>query len=317
MKPDETREVCVGPEFVVRCAEMPKTVRVGEGKSSRTVTVVLLTGVRVLVECDPHTVTAGNVFEAIAQLERLEDNYVLGLACTMNGDFVFVPPETKLRKLAPNGWKTGRTEFAFLLFLRVRFFLPNLRGIRNWSTKHLLYLQLRRSLIEQQIKCEAEELLELGGLALQAEFGDYLEREHGSSPYFLLEHYLPEELVDERAELERRLQELHKSRAGLKPDRAEEIFVARAQRLPEYGCHHYTAEWVRKSGRIPMWVTINPQGVYLYEKKENVLDRKIHEAFAWKNIRSLKCNEQYFYIVPHDIGKQKLTNYKLRMDNKK
>jgi hypothetical protein len=40
-------------------------------------------------------------------------------------------------------------------------------------TKHLLYLQLRRSLLEQQMQCEMDQHIALSGLALQSEFGDY------------------------------------------------------------------------------------------------------------------------------------------------
>lgn len=39
--------------------------------------------------------------------------------------------------------------------------------------KHLLYLQLRRSLLEQQIQCDIDQHVALSGLALQSEFGDY------------------------------------------------------------------------------------------------------------------------------------------------
>jgi hypothetical protein len=46
--------------------------------------------------------------------------------------------------------------------------------------KHLLYLQLRRSLLEQQIQCLTEQHVSLSGLALQAEFGDYSDQVYWS-----------------------------------------------------------------------------------------------------------------------------------------
>lgn len=311
---------CIGPEFIVRSTEPPRMVHMGDIKAAqrRAITVILLTGQKLQVTCDPQAITSGQIFDIVVQVEQVEDNYTLGLACLLNGDFIFIPSEMKLHKLAPVGWKDDAKKPNrpnFLLYLRVKFFLPSLRGVRHWNTKHLLYLQLRRSLLEQQIKCELKDLLHLGGLALQAEFGNYIEQEHGSCDYFLLEHYLPEDLIDEKLKLE--LQELHKSRFGLDPGRAEEMFVAQVQRLHEYGSHHYTALWVRKDISIPMWVTVSPHGVYLYEKKKSVLDRKIHEAFVWKNIQRLSYNKQCFHIVPHDIAGQKITNYKLKMDNKK
>lgn len=44
---------------------------------------------------------------------------------------------------------------------------------RSWSWKHLLYLQLRRCLLERQLRCETKDMMTLAGLALQAEFGDF------------------------------------------------------------------------------------------------------------------------------------------------
>lgn len=40
------------------------------------------------------------------------------------------------------------------------------------QSRHLLYLQLRKSILESQILCDDADLIVLGGLALQAEVGD-------------------------------------------------------------------------------------------------------------------------------------------------
>lgn len=48
-------------------------------------------------------------------------------------------------------------------------------GHDNSSSKsrHLLYLQLRKSILENQILCGDDNLIELGGLALQREMGNF------------------------------------------------------------------------------------------------------------------------------------------------
>lgn len=88
----------------------------------------------------------------------------------------------------------------FPLFLRVKFYFPTLRGIKydlhvkfivtfikiyvfylfsrinrysSVDSRHLLYLQLRKNVLEQQILCTEDDLITLGGLALQAEIGDF------------------------------------------------------------------------------------------------------------------------------------------------
>jgi len=43
------------------------------------------------------------------------------------------------------------------------------------ESRHTLYLQLRKSVLENHIICTDDDLITLGGLALQAEVGDFQE----------------------------------------------------------------------------------------------------------------------------------------------
>ncbi|XP_050459436.1 uncharacterized protein LOC126855631 isoform X1 [Cataglyphis hispanica] len=252
---------CVGPEFVVRANQPPKTLCVGQVKagSSGRIVVIMLTGQRVEVTCDPQKVTAGDLFQAIVQAESLDENFTLGLAVLLAGDFAILPPDTKLNKVAPPGWlSSGKSKSllglptSFMLYLRLRFFLPSLRGIRSWISMHLLYLQIRRCILEQQLVCPYSELINLTGLALQAEFGNYNVNEHGCGHYFLLEHYVPESLIlsADRHQLQpcvdadtlrAQLHRAHRERRGLDSNKAEEMFITHAQSLPDYGSHYYIA----------------------------------------------------------------------------
>lgn len=76
-------------------------------------------------------------FQAVVQAENLEENFTLGLAALLAGDFAILPSDTKLNKVAPPGWlNTGKSKgllglpTSFMLYFRLRFFLPSLRGIR-------------------------------------------------------------------------------------------------------------------------------------------------------------------------------------------
>lgn len=111
--------------------------------------------------------------QLIIQKELIEENFMLGLSALIAGDFVFLPSDTRICKAAMPG---GSHSVNLTLFLRVRFFLPSLRGIRGSQARHLLYLQLRRSVLEHQLPCSFSQLVDLNGFALQAEFGDYNER---------------------------------------------------------------------------------------------------------------------------------------------
>ncbi|KAJ8674656.1 hypothetical protein QAD02_010442 [Eretmocerus hayati] len=255
---------CVGPEFVVRANQPVKLLTVGDFKMSNIgrLTVIHLTGQRIEVTCDPQKVTAGELFQAIVQDEGLEENFTLGLAALLAGDFAMLPPEIKLNKVAPSGWlNSGKSRgllglpTSFMLYMRLKFFLPSPRGLRTWISKHLVYLQIRRCILEHQLVCSLLQLINLTGLALQAEFGDYNDSEHGTGDYFLLEHYVPEsfilnseeqqyrhpQLPDSGEALRKRLQQAHRERRGLDANKAEEMFITHAQTLPDYGSHYYTA----------------------------------------------------------------------------
>lgn len=79
-------------------------------------------------------------------------------------------------------------------------------------------------------------------------------QEHGEANYFLLEHYIPEELLgragcrtEEEAELRWRLRAQHETRHGLDPGRAEEAFITAVQRLSDHETHLFHAQQVPSS----------------------------------------------------------------------
>ena len=57
------------------------------------------------------------------------------------------------------------------------------------KTVHQFYLQLRQDILNGRLYCHEEASFILGGLALQAETGDY--NEGLGDEYFLPEHYIP------------------------------------------------------------------------------------------------------------------------------
>lgn len=132
------------------------------------------------IVCNPLLADTRSVFEAIVKSEQISENYILGLCALIGGDFVFLPMDLKVYKVAPQIWIQAATKklkqetksSAFTLYLRIKLFLPTLRIISTDSL-HTLYLQLRKSILEDHIVCTEDDLITLGGLALQAEVGDF------------------------------------------------------------------------------------------------------------------------------------------------
>nr|XP_023012929.1 tyrosine-protein phosphatase non-receptor type 13-like [Leptinotarsa decemlineata] len=318
-----TREV-IGPEFVVRASLPNKQLIMTDqkGSSRKTVTVLLLNGQKLDVLCNPNSTTAGQLFELIIQKEHIEENFMLGLSALIAGDFVFLPSDTRICKVFHPDNNNGTS---LTLFMRVRFFLSSLRGIRGSQARHLLYLQLRRSILEHQLPCSFRQIIELNGLALQAEFGDFNQREHGTRDYFLLEHYVPETMsciIEDSDRLRQELIKGHVAKSGLDPEKAEQDFIIFAQTLPHYGGHFYTATWMLKdNNHKDIWLYISAQGINLYERGQRTSNfgPEMYESFEWRNIQTLCYSKQYLCILPHSSfpSSAKLKKYKLKMDQKK
>lgn len=132
------------------------------------------------------------------------------------------------------------------------------------DSRHLLYLQLRKNVLEQQILCTEDDLITLGGLALQAEIGDFKDfvrmnhlwkafplfsipyvLQMRKIEYFTISNYIPENTHSKPQELAKYLRSAHFCKKGMNPDEAEHSYIRYMQELKEYGMHLYSAVWVR------------------------------------------------------------------------
>ncbi|XP_050073783.1 uncharacterized protein LOC126561562 [Anopheles maculipalpis] len=338
-----------GPEFIVNSHSAPKAIDLTDAKTQhrRTVTILLLNGTKVNVTCNPTTTLARHIFEAILRLEGLGENFFLGLCALIGGDFVFLPLDLKIYKVAPQIWintskkATPMVEnVVFMLYVRIKFFLPTLRGVSCVESRHLLYLQLRKSILERQILCAEDDLIALGGLALQAEIGSF--KEHMKySEYFTISHYLPEEVYRKKRELARYLRNAHFHKRGLQQREAEHNFIRYVQELKEYGLHLYSASWTTGEGMtLDVYVAISLAGVAIFERNvryqpranqeqqecrngKNSFMRHLYALFDWLEIENICFSKHAFCVVVRrnetlgSKGDKNLVKYKLRMDGRK
>ncbi|XP_065340118.1 FERM and PDZ domain-containing protein 2-like isoform X3 [Cloeon dipterum] len=304
--PSIGRSACVGPEFVVRSSLPGKEIllpndqkRVGK----RQLTVVLLNGQRLNVLCAPSTVTAANVLQVVLEEEGLKHSFMLGLAQRSGDDLIFLPPSLPLAKVAPKSWLSCLLkghEMPFTLFVRVQLFPPTLRGVR-WESKHLLYLELRRALVEGRLRCSGAQQEMLAGLALQAEFGNFSQAP-SEEPYFLLMHYVCEEVLHvasvlETKALRQRVEEQHQSRSGLDPGRAEELFVSECQALRDYGTHLFRASQLMRLGpKVAVRLGVRLNGIVVRSGDSDA--EACH--MAWNAITKLKVTKEHLVVFAAD-----------------
>ncbi|XP_023563030.1 FERM and PDZ domain-containing protein 2 isoform X1 [Octodon degus] len=228
------------PEFHLLAAEAPVTLHLPgsvvtkKGRSYlalRDVCVVLLSGQGLEVKCDIES-TVGAVFDVVMSFANLGDATYFSLAYEKGKEFFFLDNETRLCKIAPEGWREQPLKTAlvtFTLFLRIKFFVSHCGLLRHSVTKHQFYLQLRKDILEERLRCDDQTLLQLGVLALQAEFGSYPKEQTESKPYFRVEDYIPATLIQRMTALraQAEISEMHQNSSALWGEDAELEFLRR------------------------------------------------------------------------------------------
>lgn len=136
-----------GPDFVMKSFVPPKQIDLSAGGKERNATkrlinVLLLNGRSVQILANAATINTRQILEAIFRVESYEENYYLGLCVIIGGDFIFLPMDLKVHKVAHEGWTVAqaaaskkvqaRTDanVTLSLFVRVKFYLPTLRGLK-------------------------------------------------------------------------------------------------------------------------------------------------------------------------------------------
>uniref|UniRef100_A0A673SR47 FERM and PDZ domain containing 2 n=1 Tax=Suricata suricatta TaxID=37032 RepID=A0A673SR47_SURSU len=229
------------PEFVLLAGEAPVTVHLPgsivtkKGKSYlalRALCVVLLSGQCLEVKCDIMS-TAGAVFSAVMSFVNLGELTYFGLAYMKDKEFFFLDNETRLCKVAPEGWseqlQKKTSSNTFTLFLRIKFFVSCCAQLQNSLARHQFYLQLRKDILEEKLYCNDETLLQLAVLALQAEFGNYPEEQIESKAYFRVEDYIPASVIERLTafRVQAEVSEMHRLSPVLWGEDAELEFLRR------------------------------------------------------------------------------------------
>ncbi|KAK0044239.1 tyrosine-protein phosphatase non-receptor type 13 [Biomphalaria pfeifferi] len=267
---------------------------------ARRVILVHLTGQKFEVLLDPST-TGRQLFDAIIPNLDLDDFYFFGFTYISEGEHIFLDAETKLHKVAPDGWKEGPKNLVlpstFTLYVRVKFYPDSLTDFRHTSSYHLLYLQLRRDVVEDRVSCSSDVLAKLAGLALQVEFGNYDEAEMGQG-YFMLEHYFPFIAVKHFGEnfLYRNAVIEHKNCKGIAESQAEIEYIKHVRHLPEYGVHFYRLFRSKSNTDSFMWVGLSQHSLIIAEPEAS--GRSIIQDHPWGTILKISFNKRRFSIQP-------------------
>ncbi|KAJ3605309.1 hypothetical protein NHX12_027358 [Muraenolepis orangiensis] len=290
-----------GPEFVKMTGEpcvsltVPSSI-MKRGKAEevqRKVRVVLLNGQRLELGCDLKAVCK-DVLDMVVAHVGLVEHHLFGLAHLKDNEFFFVEPDAKLTKVAPEGWKEEpkkkKSDVPFNLFLRIKFFLDDVGFIEHVMTKHQYYLQMRKDILEERVRCDTDSAVLLASLALQAEFSDYQTELHGKT-YFRLEHYLPVSILDkvEQSAIKEKLPRLHSAYYGVPESQAQLEFLKVSQRLTEYGVHFHRV-LPEKRSQTGIMLGVYSKGVLIFEVLNG--NRTPVLRFPWRDTKKISFTKK-------------------------
>ncbi|XP_033883230.3 tyrosine-protein phosphatase non-receptor type 13 isoform X1 [Acipenser ruthenus] len=308
--PPKRKAKHLGPEFHRKPGEPQTSLELSgsivtkkgkSGYSQRDLSVIMPNGQCIEVKCDIKS-KARDVFDLVVAHANLLEHFYFGLAFIDDNEFFFVDHETKLSKVVPEGWKKG-APVRFTLFLRIKFFVDNISFIQHRLTRHQHYLQLRKDILEERLYCNDETALQLGAIALQAEYGDYLPGVYGKN-YFQLEHYIPGSVMEKMALtcLNEELPRLHANYSRLSAEEAEIEYLKVLQQLPEYGVlfHRVTREKKVVPGHLVLGICA--KGIIVYEVKNN--SRIASLRFQWRETESISSSRRKFTVESSSSGKK-------------
>ncbi|NXE64827.1 FRPD2 protein, partial [Calcarius ornatus] len=311
------KEKFSGPEFVILSSEPPVTLQLPgsivtkKGKSylsQRDLNVILLNGQCLEVQCDIKT-KARDVFNTVVAYANLVEHFYFGLAYLKGKEFFFLDEDTKLYKVAPDGWndqpKKKMSIINFTLFIRIKFFVNHFNVIQHGLTRHQFYLQLRKDILEERLYCSDETALKLGALALQAELGNYASEVcRNNTSYFRVEDYVPASQIEKMtlAYVQRELAKLHRMNRSLFEDEAELEFLKVTQQLPEYGVLFYRVSQEKKGTEGDIILGICAKGIIVYENKNHT--RIASLRFQWRETERISAHRKKFMIESSFSGKK-------------
>ncbi|XP_033371664.1 radixin isoform X1 [Parus major] len=164
-------------------------------------------------------------------------------------------------------------------------------------TQRLFFLQVKESILNDEIYCPPETAVLLASYAVQSKYGDYSKEIHKLG-YLANDRLLPQRVLEQhkltKEQWEERIQNWHEEHRGMLREDSMMEYLKIAQDLEMYGVNYF--EIKNKKG-TELWLGVDALGLNIYEHDDK-LTPKI--GFPWSEIRNISFNDKKFVIKPID-----------------
>ncbi|XP_068198029.1 ezrin b [Antennarius striatus] len=164
-------------------------------------------------------------------------------------------------------------------------------------TQKLFFLQVKESILSDEVYCPPETAVLLASYSVQAKFGDYNKESHRPG-YLMSERLLPHRVMEQHKlsndQWEERIQVWHEEHGGMLQEDAMMEYLKIAQDLEMYGVNYFD---IKNKKGTELCLGVDALGLNIYEKDDK-LTPKI--GFPWSEIRNISFNDKKFIIKPID-----------------
>ncbi|XP_024918920.1 moesin isoform X2 [Cynoglossus semilaevis] len=165
------------------------------------------------------------------------------------------------------------------------------------TTQRLFFLQVKESILNDDIYCPPETAVLLASYTVQVKHGDYRKDYHVPG-YLTKEKLLPQRVLEQhhlnKNQWEERIQVWHQEHKGLLREDAMVEYLKIAQDLEMYGVNYFS---IKNKKGSELWLGVDALGLNIYEKKDKMTPKI---GFPWSEIRNVSFNDKKFVIKPID-----------------
>ncbi|CAD5221821.1 unnamed protein product [Bursaphelenchus xylophilus] len=240
--------------------------------------------------------TGRQLFDAVCRIIGLREIWYFGLQFLNKSNIsVWLQMEKLVAEQNVIKDEAGAYHFYFL----VKFYPESVEEeLIQDITRHLFFLQIKQSILKEDLYCQAEAAVLLASYAVQAMCGDVaddvdLELDK-LLPASVISHYhMSKEMWEER------LRKWWSNNGGLSTEDAEMEYLRVAQDLDMYGIQYYP---IYNQKDTNLLLGVSAQGIGIYETHNRLSPRPF---FPWSEIKNISFKNKEFSICNVDKSKLK------------
>ncbi|XP_047440478.1 moesin-like isoform X2 [Mugil cephalus] len=185
-----------------------------------------------------------------------------------------------------------------LIKFRARFYPEDVaEELIQEATQRLFFLQVKESILNDDIYCPPETAVLLASYAVQVKLGDY-KKDYHVPGYLTREKLLPQRVLEQhklnKNQWEERIQVWHQEHKGMLREDAMVEYLKIAQDLEMYGVNYFS---IKNKKGSELWLGVDALGLNIYDKKDRMTPKI---GFPWSEIRNISFNDKKFVIKPID-----------------